>query len=97
LVRPYSSGTFTLKEAPSEAWRTNGLAHLPPSLQDFKLIVARNLANRAMHTYAEGGQVEPMLARIINDSCVFGRKLIPIKIQLLRLARTLSQIPESSG
>jgi len=26
LVRPYSTGTFTLKEAPSFAWRTNGLA-----------------------------------------------------------------------
>jgi len=30
LVRPYSPGTFTLEEAPSFAWRTNGLAHLPP-------------------------------------------------------------------
>ena len=26
LVRPYSPGTFTLEEAPSFAWRTNGMA-----------------------------------------------------------------------
>jgi hypothetical protein len=30
LVRPCSPGTFTLEETPSFAWRTNGLAHLPP-------------------------------------------------------------------
>ncbi len=27
LVRPCSPGTFTLEEAPSFAWRTNGVAH----------------------------------------------------------------------
>jgi len=32
LVRPYSTGTFTLQETPSFAWRTNGLAHLPSFL-----------------------------------------------------------------
>ncbi len=29
LAKPYSAGTFTLQEAPSFAWRTNGLRYAP--------------------------------------------------------------------
>jgi len=34
--------------------------------QDSIIIVARNLANRAVHTSAEGGQVEPVLGSLLS-------------------------------
>ncbi len=40
------------------------MAHLPPGRARLENIVARNLANHAVHTRAEGGQVELVLARI---------------------------------
>ena len=49
--------------SPCPYFLPKGMAHLPPGWQDSKIIVARNLANRAVHTYAEGGQVEALVGR----------------------------------
>jgi hypothetical protein len=40
------------------------MAHLPPGQANLDYLLARKMANCAVHTRAEGGQVEPVLAAL---------------------------------
>jgi hypothetical protein len=54
LVRPYSPGTSTLEEAPSFAWRTNGLRYLRwgvDNVREQKKLKARKMLEKAQNPH----------------------------------------------